>query len=390
MPALFVLNAGSSTIKFGLYDSDTLEPLARGLVDGAPDGLRAKVSGSLAELFEIDLSAAAGHDGQLDWILSALANNGVELAAVGHRVVHGGADFNRATRVDEAVMSVLRELTPFAPAHQPHNLAGIEAVTRRWPSMPQAACFDTAFHRTMPRIAQLFPIPRALSDAGLVRYGFHGLSYQHVAETMRARKPYRRILAAHLGNGASLCGLKDGASVATSMGLTALDGLMMGTRSGAVDPGLVLHLIEQWRLAPADVSDLLNRKSGLLGVSGLSSDMRTLEHSDAPAAHEAIALFAYRAAREAGSIIVALEGLDAIVFTGGIGEHSPRTRAAICERLAFAGVRLNPSANDQNAEIISASDSAIPVHIVPADEELQIARETAALFSASKSDLLVS
>lgn len=389
MSALLALNAGSSTIKFAVYALPGLVLLARGVVDAGAKGVDVQVHGPRADIFDSGPSGAASHAQQLNWILSAVERANIDVSCVGHRVVHGGKTYTHATPIDDATLTELHRLSPLAPAHQPVNLAGIDAVARLWPHMPQAACFDTAFHRSIPRVAQLFPIPRALSDAGLIRYGFHGLSYQHVADVMRARgqaQPFRRVLAAHLGNGASLCGLKDGVSVATTMGLTALDGLMMGTRSGAIDPGLVLHLIEQQGMTPADVGNLLHKSSGLLGVSGISGDMRELEMSAAPEAAEAIDLFAYRAAREAGSIIVALQGLDAIAFTGGIGEHSARTRAAICERLAFLGVQLDRAANEHHAEIISAAGSSIPVHIVAADEELQIARECAGLFGGARAD----
>jgi acetate kinase len=301
--------------------------------------------------------------------------------AVGHRIVHGGAAFDTPVLIDGAVIEKLTALIPFAPAHQPHNLAGIRVIAERRPNLPQIACFDTAFHRTVPRLAQLFPIPRALSDSGLIRYGFHGLSYAHVAETLPALNGGampRRVLAAHLGNGASLCAMLDGRSIATTMGLTALDGLMMGARSGAVDPGLVLHLIEERGMTPAAVNHLLNCESGLLGVSGISADVRTLEVSGHAFAAEALELFAYRAAREAGSLVSALGGLDALVFTGGIGEHSARTRSRICAYLAFLDVKLDDVRNTAHMENIAAAD-APPVFIIPANEELPIARAARSL-----------
>lgn len=257
--------------------------------------------------------------------------------AVGHRIVHGGLRHAAPVHLDADVMEALEELVPLAPAYQPQALACIRAVAETWPHLPQVACLDTAFHRTQGRLAQLYPLPRALIDEGLVRFGFHGLSYAHVARTY----PHGRVLAAHLGHGASLCAIRDGRSVATTMGLTTLDGLMMDTRSGAVDPGLVLHLIRDRGLTPDAVAELRNERSGLLGVSGISDDVRDLEGTGAPQAREALDLFSYRVVREAGSLIAALGGLDTLVFTGGVGEHAANVRASICRGLAFAGLVLD-------------------------------------------------
>ena len=377
--AILVLNAGSSSVKFALFAAGTLQPLCRGGIEGI--GSRARfggAAGARAHLFEGNLPEASDHAAATHWLLDRIRRaDGIALGAAGHRVVHGGPDFAAPVVIDEAVMTALDALVPLAPAHQPHNLAAIRAVKSAWPDLPQVACFDTAFHRTMPRLAQIFAIPHDLTDQGLVRYGFHGLSYQHIADMLpdiAGERARAKVIVAHLGHGASLCALRDGRSVATTMGFTALDGLMMGMRCGAIDAGLVLHLIEQRGMAPAEVSEILNRRSGLLGVSGLSNDVRTLLASDDPRAAEALDLFAYRVVRESGSMMAALGGLDAFVFTAGIGERSARIRSAIAEGLAWTGIRLDTARNAANDTRISADDATVPVYVVPADEELPIAR----------------
>ena len=377
--AILVLNAGSSSVKFALFAAGTLQPLCRGGIEGI--GSRARfggAAGARAHLFEGNLPEASDHAAATHWLLDRIRRaDGIALGAAGHRVVHGGPDFAAPVVIDEAVMTALDALVPLAPAHQPHNLAAIRAGKSAWPDLPQVACFDTAFHRTMPRLAQIFAIPHDLTDQGLVRYGFHGLSYQHIADMLpdiAGERARAKVIVAHLGHGASLCALRDGRSVATTMGFTALDGLMMGMRCGAIDAGLVLHLIEQRGMAPAEVSEILNRRSGLLGVSGLSNDVRTLLASDDPRAAEALDLFAYRVVRESGSMMAALGGLDAFVFTAGIGERSARIRSAIAEGLAWTGIRLDTARNAANDTRISADDATVPVYVVPADEELPIAR----------------
>ncbi len=378
--ALLVLNAGSSSIKFALYDLD-LALLCRGEIEEI-GGARMTTSGPFA-----DALSAFGPPPQVTdrdtinaWLVGALHQlPDIELCAAGHRIVHGGQTFSGPVAIDAQVLSELRALIPLAPDHQPHNLAMVDAVTEQWPELPQIACFDTAFHRTQPRLAEIFPLPRALTDAGILRYGFHGLSYEYIASVLPdhlSANERRRVIVAHLGNGASLCALKDGKSIATTMGFTTLDGLMMGSRSGAIDPGVVLHLIREKKMSPEDVADLLNKKSGLLGVSGISSDMRTLEASDDPHAQEARALFAYRAVRETGSLIAALGGLDAFVFTAGIGEHSTLTRQMICDGLAWTGLSLDPNRNKASATVISAAGSKIKVLVIPTNEEMAIASGT--------------
>jgi acetate kinase len=313
----------------------------------------------------------------LDWAMGHL--DGRELIGIGHRVVHGGAGFSAPCLVDGAVMAALTALNDLAPLHQPHNLAAIEAMLALRPDLPQVACFDTAFHHAMPALATWLALPRALHDAGVRRYGFHGLSYEFIARQLAVLEPdlaRGRVIAAHLGNGASLCAMKAGQSVDTSMGFSALDGLMMGTRCGTLDAGAVLHLMLQRGMGAPEVQDMLYRRSGLLGVSGLSSDMRELSASPAPEAAEAIALFAWRAAREAGALITSLGGLDGIVFTAGIGEHDAAMRARICAHLHWAGVEIDPQANAAHAPVISTPDSAIRIRVIPTDEERMIALHT--------------
>lgn len=378
--AVLVINAGSSSVKFALFRAETLEPLCRGGIEGI--GSRAAFGGAKgpeAGLFAgSELPETANHDVATRWLLDGIRNSDrFALQAAGHRVVHGGPDFCAPVIIDDAVMTALEELIPLAPAHQPHNLAAIKAVAKAWPGLPQIACFDTAFHRTMPRLAQIFAIPHELTDQGLIRYGFHGLSYQHIADVLpgiAGEAAQGRVIVCHLGHGASLCAMQEGRSIATTMGFTALDGLVMGMRCGAIDAGLVLHLIEQRGMVPAEVSEILNRRSGLLGVSGISNDARVLLASDNPRAKEALDLFAYRVVREVGSLIAALGGLDALVFTAGIGEHSAHVRSAICRALGWAGIALDETRNATNATCISNDGAPVPVFVIGADEERPIAQ----------------
>lgn len=379
--ATLVLNAGSSTLKFALYDGRDLGLMCRANLEGlgGAGAARLSVSGELAQTFVAAGAPGSGnHEEALGWTLDVLKRDLPEVVpvAAGHRIVHGGWRFSAPARLTPDVLEFLDGLTPMAPGHQPHNLAGVRALARLMPDLPQVGCFDTAFHRTQPRLAQLTPLPRALIDEGYVRYGFHGLSYAYIASVLpqltdRARG---RVVVAHLGSGASLCAMRDLKSVTTSMGFTSLDGLMMGTRSGALDPGLVLHLIQHRGMSVREVSDMLNKQSGLLGVSGLSNDLRALEQSGTPEAEEAMALFAWRAAREIGSAMTAIGGLDALVFTAGIGEHSPAMRARICDHLGFVGVALDAEANAANAPRISPAGAAVDVLATPTDEEIMIAR----------------
>lgn len=386
--AIAVLNAGSSSIKFALYDATPEETLLfRGQIEsiGLAPHLKA-VDGSGATVAERRWSdSKLDHHTATDEILKL----GRELLAgrpvlgFGHRVVHGGTRFARPVRVDREVMAELARLIPLAPLHQPHNLAPIEAIAAA-STVPQVACFDTAFHRTQPALAQAFALPRDITEAGVRRYGFHGLSYDFIVSRLRELDPdlaAARLVIAHLGNGASLCAVNDGRSVASTMGFTAVDGLVMGTRSGALDPGVLLYLMEERGYDAKAIEDLLYRKSGLLGVSGLSSDMRTLRQSSEPAARDAIALFVYRIVREIGSLAAALGGLDGLVFTAGIGENDAATRAEVAAGCAWLGLVLDASRNAAARGTISADPSRVKALVVPTDEERMIARYTARALS---------
>jgi acetate kinase len=387
--ALLVLNAGSSSLKFSVFaeapGSDP-EMRLRGQIEGigtAPHFIaRDAARATLAEQrwpsgAPFDHAAAVEH--LLGWLDGALS--GAALVACGHRVVHGGLDFAEPVRVDRAILDRLAALIPLAPLHQPHNLAPIRTLMRVAPGLPQVACFDTAFHRTQPALAQTFALPRALSDEGIRRYGFHGLSYEYVAQALPAlgaELGAARVVVAHLGNGASMCAISGGRSVATTMGFTALDGLPMGTRTGAIDPGVLLHLMRAKGLDAAGLEKLLYHQSGLLGVSGVSSDMRALRASADPHAAEAIELFTYRIGRELGSLAAALGGLDALVFTAGIGENDPVLRADVCRAGAWLGIELDEQANAAGGPRISTAGSRISAWVVPTNEELMIARRTRA------------
>ncbi|MDE1915606.1 MAG: acetate/propionate family kinase [Sphingomonadales bacterium] len=391
MKALISLNAGSSSIKFALYAlAGDLRLEAHGQIEKIGIAPRLTVSDPLGKtLFRRDLGdGSLSHEavlgGLLDWAMSHL--DGRELIAVGHRVVHGGTQFYEPCLVTGPVLAALAGLNGLAPLHQPHNLAAIGAMIALRPDLPQIACFDTAFHHTMPETHRRFALPLALHDEGLRRYGFHGLSYEFIARQLRELDPKLaegRVIAAHLGNGASLCAMHAVQSVDTSMGFSALDGLVMGTRCGTLDAGAVLHLLLQKGMSAQAVQDLLYRQSGLLGVSGLSSDMRELEVSDAPSAREAIELFAWRAAREAGALIISLGGLDGLVFTAGIGEHDAPMRARICAYLGWLGLAIDPQANAAHAPVISTPGSTICVRIIPTDEERMIALHTLSLLQAA-------
>ncbi len=386
--AVVSLNSGSSSIKFGVYDLDEAGvPVltAGGKIERIGSAPQLRASGADGRLLaQRDWPGTTGHAELLAdlfrWGQQHL--DGRDVIGVGHRVVHGGTRFVAPLRVDGDLLSALEAMNPLAPLHQPHNLAAIRTIAQIYPNMPQVACFDTAFHHGRPDAATRFAIPRELHDKGIRRYGFHGLSYEYIARRLTEVDPVLaegRVIAAHLGNGASLCAMRGGRSVDTSMGFTALDGLVMGTRCGAIDPGVVLHLQTQMGMAPAEVENLLYHRSGLLGVSGIASDMRTLTASNAPEAEEAIELFAGRAAREAGGLVSSLGGLDGLVFTAGIGENASIIRARICEKLGWLGVTIDQAANAANRALISASDSKIAVRVLPTDEERMIALHTLAV-----------
>ncbi|NML10278.1 acetate/propionate family kinase [Sphingobium sp. AR-3-1] len=386
--AVVSLNSGSSSIKFALFTlgPDGPQHAAAGKLEGigtAPHLVARDKDGTILIDRNWDDGSGLGHETLLHDLFAWAGDHlpDPDIVAVGHRVVHGGTKFFHPLVVDDALLAGLEALCPLAPLHQPHNLAAIRAIRSLAPDLPQVACFDTAFHHELPEVATRFGLPRALHDKGIRRYGFHGLSYEYIARALREADPVlasRRVIAAHLGNGASLCAMRDCRSVDTTMGFTALDGLMMGTRCGTIDPGVVIHLQTQEGMSATDVEALLYNQSGLLGVSGISSDMRALHKSDDPRAAEAIDLFTLRAAREASALIFSLGGLDGIVFTAGIGENDPVIRAAICERLAWLGIAIDQDANARNAPVISTADSEIVVRVIPTDEERMIAIHTLA------------
>lgn len=394
MKAVVSLNAGSSSIKFSLFvlgEHGAPELSASGRIEkiGIAPTLRARSVDGEA-LLERDWTdgASLGHAELLAELFAWAEDHpleGREIVAIGHRVVHGGTEFAGPRLIDPDLLDKLEALCPLAPLHQPHNLAAIRAIARLQPGLPQIACFDTAFHHDKPALAARYAIPRALHDQGVCRYGFHGLSYEHVARQLAETDPELaagRVIAAHLGNGASLCAMQDGRSIDTTMGFTALDGLMMGTRCGSIDPGVVLHLLTQTGMSASDVEELLYRKSGLLGVSGISSDMRALHASAAPEAEEAIALFAWRVAREAGALASSLGGLDGIVFTAGIGENDADMRSRICRRLEWLGLQIDELANAGNGPLISRADGRVKAYVIPTDEERTIALQTLNVLAA--------
>ncbi|WP_048308128.1 acetate/propionate family kinase [Halomonas sp. PR-M31] len=385
--ALLVINTGSSSIKLAVYAlNDHEDPLWRGEIDGigrAPR-YRSRAGGKTIEEIAVPSDVVHKHRPLIKWMLTRFQQEAptLNVIAAGHRVVHGGRNFDTPVRVNSKVLEELHALSNLAPSHQPHNLAGIQAVTDVWPDIPQVACFDTAFHRTQPRIAQLFALPHRLAEEGVLRYGFHGLSYEYIASVLPEYLNERaegRIIVAHLGHGASLCAMRNRKSIATSMGFTALDGLVMGKRCGDIDPGVVLYLLRDRDMSLPQVATLLSQESGLLGISGISDDMRDLVDNDEARAKEAVELFVYRALSQMGALIAQLKGLDGLVFTAGIGQHSPLIRARIVEGLAWMGVKIDEQANAQSASCISTPDSALSVHVIATDEEGVIARDTARL-----------
>lgn len=378
------LNAGSSSIKLAIYDIDRMgHSLFHGHVEQIGVSPKLRVCDARGEVVAEESWPAEGFTHQIaaEKILRTSAElvRGTPVVGIGHRVVHGGTAYAAPVRVGAEVMSALRQLIPLAPLHQPHNLAPIEAISEVAPHIPQVVCFDTAFHRTQPELAQAFALPRRLTQECVRRYGFHGLSYEYIAGRLKEAAPEiasSRVIVAHLGNGASLCALAGGRSVASSMGFTAVDGLMMGTRCGSIDPGVLIYLMDEEGMDARALETLIYRQSGLLGVSGISSDMRSLRASAEPAAAEAIALFVYRITREIGSLAAALGGLDALVFTAGIGEHDVATRAEISAGCAWLGLQIDQGRNTQGAGRISADGSAVAAWVIPTDEEKMIALHT--------------
>jgi acetate kinase len=382
-----VVNAGSSSVKFAFYDSEGDQPLLlKGQVEQI--GVAPSLSASNPEGEEVaSLSWPAegfGHAQAMGAILEVAREQlaGSTVKGVGHRVVHGGTHFTGPVEVTAEIIAELEKLSPLAPLHQPHNLGPIKAIAQNRPDVRQVACFDTAFHQSQPHLAQAYALPRELSDSGIRRYGFHGLSYEYVSGRLAEIAPEhggKRIVIAHLGNGASLCAIQEGRSVATTMGFTAVEGLVMGTRCGSIDPGVLIYLMDEHGMDARALESLIYKKSGLLGVSGISSDMRSLRGSDDPKAREAIDLFIYRIVREIGSLSAALGGLEGLVFTGGIGQRDLRTRQEVVAGCAWLGADLDEQRNAAGDGLISSDYSKIPIWVLPTDEERVIARHTAAL-----------
>ena len=387
-----VLNAGSSSLKFCVFERPAgqrwhLE--ARGQIEGIGTAPRLSVKDENgASLAKQDVAVHDAHealDALAAWLRSKYDRS--RLLGVGHRVVHGGARFTGPTILNAEVLRELHQLVPLAPLHQPYNLAAIEAVFERLPGIPQVACFDTSFHRGQPAVAELIPLPRELRQQGLQRYGFHGLSYEYIASVLPQVAPEvadGRVIVAHLGSGSSLCALRKRKSVDSTLGFTALDGLCMGTRPGAIDPGVILHLFQSLKLSAKEVETLLYKKSGLIGISGISNDMRDLLGRNESAARLAVDYFVYRAAKEIGALTAALGGIDALVFTAGIGENSPEIRKRICQASAWLGIELDEAANAKSQSKISTDDSKTSVWVIPTNEELMIARHTGLLLGLAK------
>ncbi|ULX52042.1 acetate kinase [Cupriavidus taiwanensis] len=383
---ILVLNAGSSSLKYRAYDvhDNALRLVLRGSLEGlytAPAFRAADAAGAEVEARQWDAGTQLGHEGAIAYLADFLRGHGEghTLAAVGHRVVHGGVRFTQPARVTDALLAELDTLCPLAPLHQPHNLKAIRILAQRRPALPQVACFDTAFHRAQPEAAQAFALPVEITGRGVRRYGFHGLSYEYIAGVLPridAAAAAGRTVVAHLGNGSSMCALVAGRSVASTMGFTAVDGLPMGTRCGSLDPGVILYLMGELGMDAGAIEDLIYRRSGLLGMSGVSSDMRALLASDDARARFAVEVYTYRIARELGSLAAAAQGLDALVFTAGIGEHAAPVRERVCRQAAWLGVSIDAAANARNGPRISEVSGNVPVWVIPTDEELMIARHT--------------
>ncbi|MCG2578398.1 acetate/propionate family kinase [Dechloromonas sp. XY25] len=389
--AILTINAGSSSIKFALFPlAHPISPDAE--VSGQIDGIGTNATKMVAKDRageKIANQAIAGEqvshdvafDALLKWFMAT--HSGWQIVAVGHRVVHGGERYSAPTVVDATVLDHLTSFIPLAPLHEPHNVAGIRALQALLPNVPQIACFDTAFHRSQPDVAQTFGLPRALSAEGIKRYGFHGLSYEFIARALpqHSHRAAGRVVVAHLGNGASMAAMVNRKCVATTLGFSTIDGLLMGTRCGNLDPGVVLHLMETKGLTVKDMTRMLYKESGLLGVSGISQDMRTLLASDKPEAEEAVNLFCYRIARELGSLVAASGGIDALVFTGGIGEHAAEVRRRVCLQSEWLGIRLDPEANARHDIVISAGNSSVDVLVIPTNEEWMMAHHAQTLLA---------
>lgn len=390
---ILVINAGSSSIKFSVFETTAERGLlagAHGQVEGIGTSPHLDVADAEGKKLADEVVAAGDHEAAIaaihEWFAAHVGDES-GFAGIGHRIVHGGLAYSEPVLIDERVLSDLAALVPLAPLHQPHNIAAIRAAAAVAPKVRQVACFDTAFHRSQPAIAQEFALPRELTAKGIRRYGFHGLSYEYIVSALPNVVPEcvnAKIVVAHLGNGASMCAIDKGRSVATTMGFTAVDGLPMGTRTGTLDPGVILYLLQNERMDAKGIEQLIYQHSGLLGVSGISSDMRTLLASTAPAAKEAVDLFIYRIGRELGSLVAALGGLNALIFTGGIGEHAAEIRARVCADGRWLGIILDEGANAVEGPRISRRGSMVSVWVVPTNENLMIGRHTRAVLDQSR------
>jgi acetate kinase len=392
---VLTLNAGSSSLKFAAFtviNGGEMNQLAAGQIEGigaTAKGAITDASGGSAQLAFDSSQGRVDHHAAVRAILGWLSEAGYDssVVAVGHRVVHGGPDLVDPMLIDESVIAKLKRLIPLAPLHEPHNIVGIDAAMKAFPSIPQVACFDTAFHRSHPFVDDTFALPRSYYDDGVRRYGFHGLSYEFIMRKLRRMAPQiarKDVIIAHLGNGASMCAVRDGRAVASTMGFTALDGLPMGTRCGQLDPGVVLYLMVAKKMSAEEISDLLWKNSGLKGMSGISQDMRELEVSDSPAARDAVAYFVSRVRRELAGLAATVDGAEAIVFTAGIGEHAWKVREAVLNGMEWMGIHLDPEANRANAQTISAKHSPTIVFVIPTDEERMIAEHTVATAGVGK------
>lgn len=392
MQHILTLNAGSSSIKFALFDCGLSQPdeRLRGEVDGLGTSphLQAEKAGKKIADQPLDAGKVIDHDSALAAVLELLEKEirNMAIAAVGHRVVHGGLAFSEPIVLDESRLSELQQLCPLAPLHQPYNLSGIRAAQRAFPKALEVACFDTAFHRSHPFVNDTYALPREFYEQGIRRYGFHGLSYEYIVGRLKEIAPQYeqgRVVVMHLGNGASMCAIRDGQSVGSTMGFTALDGLPMGTRCGQLDPGVVLYLLKEKNMTADQIEDLLYRRSGLKGLSGLSQDMRELEAAGTPQAMQAIDYFVFRIRRELGSMAAVLSGLDAVVFCGGIGENAWRIRERVCRDFEWLGLELHDQRNQAGETVISSDRSRVRLFVIKTNEEMTIARHTAQLLASA-------
>jgi acetate kinase len=390
--AILVINSGSSSLKFSVFVADgTLKPFLRGQIEAIftnPHFIAHDGGGNVLAEKSWEAGTTLGHDGAIEFLFQFGGSgvmSGHKLVSAGHRVVHGGTAYTEPVLVDDNVIESLEKLVPLAPLHQPYNIAAIRAVKKRAPRFPQVVCFDTSFHHTQSNLERTYAIPRRYTEEGVRRYGFHGLSYEYISSALAeydSTLASGRVVIAHLGNGASMCAVKEGKSVATTMGFTAVCGLPMGTRSGTIDPGILVYMMDHYGMDARGVEDLIYNRSGLLGVSGVSSDMRTLLASDDPRAREAVELFIYRIGRELGSLVAALGGIEGIVFTAGIGENAAFIRERVCIDAGWLGVELDRDANDAGGPRISKEGSRVSAWVIPTNEELVIASHTKRLLQS--------